>query len=114
MFRFPLQPPEKGAFEHLRVEPISLRPPMLPRHRNAGRVNDVGLDTTGPQPTRQPEPVTTSLKGHNQTLDVAAGFRRLITPAVQLPKNVSFIRLQLLQRRAINARRSNCSLLPIP
>jgi hypothetical protein len=30
-------------------------------------VNDVSFDTTGPQPTRQPKSVATSLKGHGKT-----------------------------------------------
>jgi hypothetical protein len=35
---------------------------------------------------------------------VPAGFRHLITPAMQQPENASFVRLQLLQRRATDAR----------
>ena len=72
---------------------------MLPRHRNAGSMNDVGLNTASPKPTRQPEPVATSLKSDNQARDAAAGFRRLVPPAMQQPKDVVFVRPELLQRR---------------
>ena len=71
---------------------------MFSRHRNTGRMNDIGLDAAAPQPSREPEPVATSFKGYDQTADFAAGLRCLIAPAVQLSNQARFIRLQLLQR----------------
>ena len=38
------QPAEKGAFEQLGVETVSLCSPMLARHRHTCGVNDVGVD----------------------------------------------------------------------
>src|SRR5205085_11618661 len=72
--------------------------------REASRINDMGFAAARPQPPRQPEPVTTGLKRHNQTLYGMASLCRLVTPAMQLPENARFVRLQLLQRRATDAR----------
>src|SRR3954452_5769342 len=41
---FAAQPAEEGALEQLGVEPVSLGPPVLPRDRDARRVDGVGLD----------------------------------------------------------------------
>src|SRR6516225_11489250 len=38
------QPAQKGAFEQLGVESVSLRPPMLARHGHTRRVDNAGLD----------------------------------------------------------------------
>jgi len=43
-FGSPRKPAEEGALEELRVEPIRLRSPVLARHRDAGRVDHIGLD----------------------------------------------------------------------
>src|SRR5260221_921840 len=56
------QPTEKGAFEQLGVETIGLGAPVLARYGYARCVDDVGLDVTRPEPTRQPEAVTAGLE----------------------------------------------------
>ena len=66
------QPAEKGAFEQLRVETVSLGAPMLARHRHTRCVNDVGLDAARLEPARQPEAVTASLEGDCNALDPAS------------------------------------------
>src|SRR5678815_29515 len=68
------QPAEKGAFEQLGVETVSLGAPMLARHRHTRCVNDVGLDAARLEPARQPEAVTASLEGDCNALDPASCF----------------------------------------
>jgi hypothetical protein len=42
--RSPRSQAEKGALEQLGIEPVRLRPPMLARHGDARRVDDIGFD----------------------------------------------------------------------
>ena len=58
---FAAQPSDEHAYQHRRVEPVRLGPLVLARHRDAGRMNDVGLDAVSDQPSRQPEPVAAGL-----------------------------------------------------
>src|ERR1700674_2353917 len=76
------QPAKKGAFEQLRVEPVSLGAPMLARNRYTRCVNDVGLDATRLEPARQPEAVTASLEGDCNALDPASCFLRFLSPSM--------------------------------
>ena len=68
------QPAEKGAFEQLRVETVSLGAPMLARHRHTRCVNDVGLEAARLEPARQPEAVTASLEGDCNALILRPAF----------------------------------------
>src|ERR1700738_2478780 len=63
------QPTEKGAFEQLGVETIGLGAPVLARYGYARCVDDVGLDVTRPEPTRQPEAVTAGLESDRDAFD---------------------------------------------
>src|SRR5258707_10575542 len=76
------QPAEKGAFEQLGVERVSLGAPMLARHRHTRCVNDVGLDAARLEPTRQPEAVTASLEGDCNALDPASCFLCFLSPSM--------------------------------
>src|SRR5258706_12884855 len=80
---FAAQPAEKGAFEQLGVETVSLGAPMLARHRHTRCVNDAGLDAARLEPARQPEAVTASLKGDCNALDPASCFLRFPSPSMQ-------------------------------
>jgi hypothetical protein len=46
-------------------------------------MDDVGLDPAGLQPTREPEPVASRLKGECDALDRASGFIGFLPPALQ-------------------------------
>src|SRR5262252_10386909 len=83
MLRFAPQPAEKGSLEEFRVEPICLRPPVLSRHGYARRVDHIGLDLSGAQPTCQPEAVATGLIGDSDPLDRASGLNGLLPPTMQ-------------------------------
>src|SRR2546430_4640541 len=76
------QPAEKGAFEQLGVETVSLGAPMLARHRHTRCVNDVGLDAARLEPARQPEAVTASLEGDCNALDPASCFLCFLSPSM--------------------------------
>src|SRR6266511_141018 len=76
------QPAEKGAFEQLGVETVSLGAPMLARHRHTRCVNDVGLDAARLEPARQPEAVTASLEGDCDALDPASCFLCFLSPSM--------------------------------
>src|SRR5947209_3176575 len=42
---------------------------MFARHRHAARMDHVGLDLPRPQPTREPKPIASSLKGNDDPAD---------------------------------------------
>src|SRR5246127_3862976 len=71
MALFAAQPAEKNAHQKFRIETIGLCAPVLARHRNAGRMDDVNLDIACPQPAREPKAVAPSFIGDDDTLDVA-------------------------------------------
>ena len=98
VLRLAAQPTEKRPHQQSRIQPISLRSPMLARHRDAGRVDHIGFDAALPQPPRQPEAVAASLEGHHNPFDLAAGFDRLLPPAIQKLHNRFRISTLLLQR----------------
>ena len=77
------QPAEKGALEQPDIQPIGLRPPVLARHRDARRMNDVSFDPAGAQPARQPEAVAAGLKGDDDARDLVAGLDGFVAPAMQ-------------------------------
>src|SRR5215475_2172932 len=45
-------PAEKDAHQKLRIETISLCAPVFARYRDAGGMDDIGLNIARPQPTR--------------------------------------------------------------
>jgi len=52
MPRFPAQPCQKDADEHLGIGTIRLGSPVLARHRDARRMDDMNFDATRLQPPR--------------------------------------------------------------
>src|SRR5215472_1532174 len=66
-------------------------------------MDHVSLHFARLKPARQPEAVTTSFEGQCNPRDLAAGFDRLVAPAMQQAKQPFCIRLQLLARLALNA-----------
>jgi hypothetical protein len=97
------QPAEKGALEQLGVEPVGLGPAVLAGDGDARGVDDMGLDAPGAQPARQPEAVAAGLVGHRDACDRLACLGRLVLPAPQKPQQRLLVRLDLLQRMAIEA-----------
>src|SRR6202022_1639513 len=77
------QPAEKDAHQKFRIETIGLRAPVFARHRDAGRMDDVNLDIARPQPAREPKAVAASLKGDDDTLDVAPSLAGFVAPTMQ-------------------------------
>src|ERR1700751_1133311 len=57
--------------------------PVLARHRNAGRMDDVNLDIACPQPARQTKAVAPSFIGDDDTLDVAPSLAGFSAPTMQ-------------------------------
>ena len=83
MAPFAAQPAQEPALQQLGVEPVGLRPAMLPRYGDTRGMDHVRLDATRPQPARQPEAVAAGFEGHRNPRDRAAGPDRLIPPAMQ-------------------------------
>src|ERR1700756_1730036 len=71
MALFAPQPTEKEGHQKFRIETIGLRAPLFARHRDAGGMDDVGLNIARPQPAREPEPIAASLIGDDDTPDIA-------------------------------------------
>jgi hypothetical protein len=80
---FAVQPSQEHACQHGRVEPVCLGPLVLAGDRDAGRMDDVGLDTVPRQPSRQPEPVTRGFEGDGKARDGATAPGGLVAPVVQ-------------------------------
>src|SRR5215218_9447837 len=74
---------------------------MLAGDGDTGGMDHVGLDALKPQPARQPEAVATSLEGNCNALDVAPCPDRLLTPAAEQPEQHLLVRLNLLERMAV-------------
>src|ERR1700758_3782036 len=51
------QPADKDAHQKFGIETIGLRAPVFTRHRDAGGMDDVGLNIARSQPAREPEAV---------------------------------------------------------
>ena len=98
------QPAEKGAHQQFRVEAISLRAPVLARHRDACRMDNVSLDVARPQPARQPEAVASGLISDDDALDLAPGLARFVAPTMQDLQQRLLVGIELLERLAFNAR----------
>src|SRR3954453_17034179 len=97
------QPAQESALEQLGVEPIRLGAPVLPRNRNAGRMDHVRLDPTGPQPAGQPEAVATGLECDSNPADGSSCSGRFVLPASEQVQKVLLVWLKLLQWLAVNA-----------
>ena len=65
-------------------------------------MDHVGLNAAASKPPRQPEAVAAGFEGHNDALDLAAGFDRFVTPAIQQVKQTLGVRYQLLQRITVD------------
>src|SRR5580693_3042784 len=87
---FLAQPPQEPPLQQLGVEPVGLGPAMFPRYGDTRGMDHMRLHPTRPQPARQPEAI-------------AAGFDRLVAPAMQQAKQPFCTRLQLLAWLALNA-----------
>jgi len=80
--RFTAQPAEKGALQERAVEPVGFGAAVFTRHRDAGRVDDIGFDVARPQPAGQPEAVTTRLKSLPRRRPGATAIRVIMRPAL--------------------------------
>src|SRR3954453_22565982 len=98
------QPTQEGTLEQPGVEPVGLGAPVLAGDGDARRVDDVGLDLARPQPARQPEAVPAGLEGDREAGGGASRLGRLVPPAMQEAEQGVLVRLELLQRVAIEAR----------
>src|SRR5271155_4120418 len=67
-------------------------------------MDDMRLDPASNEPTRQPEAVAASLIGQRDPADRPASTHRLVSPALNQPQQCRRIRLQFLQRLALDAR----------
>ena len=103
-FASPRSQPKKARLSKPDVQPVGLRPPVLPLDRNARGMDHVRLHPASPQPARQPEAVPAGFEGYADTLDHAPGFHRLVPPALQQPKQCLRIRNLFLHRLALEAR----------
>ena len=90
------QPAENGAHQQRRVETVGLRAPLLPRYRNTGRVDDIGLYPSSAEPAREPEPVITGLECHHDPVDRVTGLYRFIPPSSQERQETVRVGLLLL------------------
>src|SRR5262249_20088806 len=54
------QPAEKDTHQEFRIETIGLRAPVFARHRDARRMDDIGLNIARPQPARAARPMASS------------------------------------------------------
>lgn len=104
MAAFTAQPAEKHAHQHGGIEPVGLGALVLARDRDAGRMDDVGLNALPSEPPRQPEPVTPSLERNGDARDGATAPGCLVTPAMQQAEQSRFVRCDLLQRLSLDPR----------
>src|SRR6201988_5348289 len=109
MALFAAQPAEKNAHQKFRIEPIGLRTPVLARHRNAGRMDDVNLDIACPQPAREPEPVAPSFIGDDDTLDVAPSLAGFAAPTMQELQQRFLVGVEFLKWLAFDAGNECCN-----
>jgi hypothetical protein len=103
MIRLTAEPTDEDALEKLSVEPIRLRPPVLARHGDARRMDDVGFEAACPQPPSQPEAVTAGLEREGDPSDRPASLHRLVPPPLDQLQQCLLVRIELLQRVALDA-----------
>ena len=104
MAAFTAQPSQEHAHQHGGVEPICLGPLVLTRDRDAGRMDNVHLDTVPGQPSCQPEPVPPGFEGDGDARDGATAPGCLVAPAVQQAQQGRFVWRDLLQRLPFDSR----------
>jgi hypothetical protein len=75
---------------------------MLARHRDARRMNDVGLDALRAEPARQPEAVVSGLERNRDACDPVTFLYGLRTPPAQQVQQCALIDREFLQRLALN------------
>jgi hypothetical protein len=80
---FAPQPAKTHALEQARIETVRLRPPVLARHGDARRMDDLRLNAPCPQPARQPEAFAAGFVGDGDPRDPASRLGRLVLPAPQ-------------------------------
>jgi hypothetical protein len=69
-------------------------------------MGDMGLDPASNEPARQPKAVAANLIGQRDPADRPASTHRLVPPTLDQPQQCRRIRLQFLQRLALDARNS--------
>ena len=82
---------------------------MFARHCDARGVNDVSLNTACPQPTRQPEAITSGLISDNDALDLAPGLTGFIAPTMQELQQRRLVGIEPLERLTLDARDNRCN-----
>src|SRR5258708_39932807 len=97
------QPAQEYAHQHRRIQTIRLRPLALAGHRNARRMDDMRLDPASNETACQPEAVATSFIGQCNPPDRPASTQRLDAPPLDQSQQGRPIRLQPLQRLALDA-----------
>src|SRR5215472_9593884 len=70
-------------------------------------MDNMRLDPASNEPARQPEAVAASLIGQRDPTDRPASTHRLVPPPLDQSQQCRRIRLQFLQRLALNARNSS-------
>ncbi len=80
MITLTAQPADKGTFEQLSVQPISLGAPMFARYGYAGCVNNMDLDVASPKPARQLEAVPAGLESDSDPFDHVSYLLRFLSP----------------------------------
>jgi hypothetical protein len=68
----------------------------------------MGLDSVSPEPAGQPEAVAAGLEGHGDARDSASRSLCLSAPAIEQIEEGTLIRLQLLERLALDTWHNAC------
>ena len=96
MVSLPAQPPEKGALEKLRIEPIGLRTPVFARYSHTRGMNNMSFDILRSEPTRQLKAFKASFVGNRDAWDIASSHYRLIAPTMQQILQCILVNIELL------------------
>src|SRR5262249_37846682 len=78
------------------VKAVSLRSPLLARHRNTGRVDYMGLYPSSAQPPGEPEPILICLECHQDPVDRVTRLYRSAPPSSQESQETVRVGLLLL------------------
>src|SRR5258708_14388624 len=77
---------------------------MVTLYCHTGGVNDVSIYSASPQPTRQPETISSGLVGDCNPSNLLTGRNCFVTPAIESPQQLFRIGINFLQRFATDAR----------
>ena len=77
---------------------------MLARHCYTRSVDDVDLDAASPQPSCQPETVTTGFKGDGDAFDLVSCLLGFLLPSMQQVQQRALVDPEFFQRLTLNAR----------